>query len=153
MSTYCECRFKNIVMDLSTRPDIVEWLTDVKKYLNDENEEIKSIPNEIKECFLVHDLHNEFTSNFHYDIILEDKYNVLLNILIGNKDRNYDIEHLIHMLAPYVIKGNIYLDKEYGVINVDIDKTIKECNLGIICGKPVPESEDGFYKEMISEDL
>ena len=131
MSIYYECRFKNIKLDLSKRSDIKLWLSKSKEMLNDtlsDNEyEIwdNYVPEEIKEYSRVDRFYNSFTDNLIFNINFLENDIVELNLCIGNKNKNNDIERLIWLLKPYIIFGKIYFYDEDITRQVNIDKSFK----------------------------
>jgi len=99
MSIAYECRF-NIILDLSTRPDLIKWLSDPSE---------ETLPESLRRFDRVEWLGNDFTDDLKTIIDTSDISNVIMNVCIGNKSKDDDIDGLIYELARYITSGEIYL--------------------------------------------
>jgi len=145
MSIYYECRFKDIKLDLKDRSDIYQWLKQVdqicKTYavivdndhltpeevneLNKLYDEL-SLPKELLEYDRVGDLGNSFTDNLDSIFTYDDDHIITIDLCIGNKNKDSDIERLIWLLKPHILSGNIYFYNEDFVQFVDIENSFKD---------------------------
>jgi len=119
MSTYYECRFKDLKLDLGDRPDIVKWLKQVKE----EKLDTLNLPDGMIKNSRCDFLDNTFTDNLKKNIDISNVNDVLLDVCIGNKNKDNDIENLILLLKPYIKSGSIFLYNEDITREVDIKET------------------------------
>ena len=142
MSIYYECRFKDLRLDLSSRPDVVKWLKQVKEGALDDLD----LPDGMIEDSRCEFLDNSFTENLKKNIDITNVDDVLLDLCIGNKNKDDDIENLILLLKPYIKSGSIFFYNEETVREVDIEKTVDK----YLEFKSVEESL-AEYKECIKD--
>ena len=111
MSTYCGVRFKDVVLDLRERIDIWKWLveaTNLNNMLDDESF-LSKIPKEIKDKNKIHYLPNIIYEKFDNTLELAYLGNIKLDMVVSIKNNYEDeLEHLVKMLQPYIVSGEIY---------------------------------------------
>ena len=114
MSTYCGIRFKDVVLDLRERIDIWKWLVRHKEYSYDNIQNPDSfvndiIPKEIKDKTKIHTLPNIIYEKFDNTLELAYLGNIKLDMVVSIKNNYEDeLEHLVKMLQPYIVSGEIY---------------------------------------------
>lgn len=111
MSTYCGIRFKDVVLDLRDRTDIWKWLveaTNLNNMLDDESF-LSKVPKEIKDKNKIHYLPNIIYEKFDNTLELAYLGNIKLDMVVSIKNNYEDeLEHLVKMLQPYIVSGEIY---------------------------------------------
>ena len=111
MSTYCGIRFKDVVLDLRERIDIWKWLveaTNLNNMLDDESF-LSKVPKEIKDKNKIHYLPNIIYEKFDNTLELAYLGNIKLDMVVSIKNNYEDeLEHLVKMLQPYIVSGEIY---------------------------------------------
>jgi len=121
MSIYYQCRLKEVVLDLTSRSDIIQWLTNVKQ--NECKEIEKSLPGELLEKDRIACLHNIFEKDLNMYINFKnvnDLRYVTLDLCIGNKNTDDDIENLLLLFSKYYISGQVYYWDERRMCKVNL---------------------------------
>ena len=111
MSTYCGIRFKDVVLDLRERIDIWKWLVEVTNLNNmlDDESFLSKVPKEIKDKNKIHYLPNIIYEKFDNTLELAYLGNIKLDMVVSIKNNYEDeLEHLVKMLQPYIISGEVY---------------------------------------------
>lgn len=114
MSIYCGVRFKGVVLDLRDRTDIWKWLIKHKDYNYDNMQNPDSfvndiVPKEIKDKTKIHTLPNIIYDGFENTLELAYLGNIKLDMIVSIKNNAEDeLEHLVKMLQPYIVSGEIY---------------------------------------------
>lgn len=165
MSTYCGVRFKDVVLDLRDRIDIWKWLIEHKDYSYDDMQNPDSfvndiVPKEIKDKTKIHTLPNIIYERFENKLELAYLSNIKLDMIVSIKNNYEDeLEHLVKMLQPYIISGEIY-DICYSMSNkVNYSKCFKSevTNVGNVrlmfpyydsyelARDEIERLEDGYY--------
>ena len=147
MSIYYQCRFKDLVLDLSKRPDIIEWLKFNKELDYGSLEDKITVP-EFKDIQYSEIYYNSFTDDLEFIFILEPTDTVKLNICFGNKNRDGSMETIIRTLLKYYVSGKIYFDNERLVREVNIKKTILDVEDVVF--RPIEES---YQELLIANDI
>jgi len=136
MSIYYEC-YLDIKLDLRTRPDILNWIEESKyNFEHDEKEykEITKVPKGIDTNSRCNELfYNSFGYAFDFDekeetvIDTSDPANVHIKYVLGNKNKDYDIEKMLVVLLPYMTEDSmVILWNESWYMKLDVDKAKKD---------------------------
>jgi len=158
MSIYHECRFKEVKLDLSERPDIISWL------VYSENARLGvecaiELPPEITPGSICNELFHQCITTDSDDTLTLDISNVrevLIDYTLGNANKDNDIEEVVLLLSQYIISGKIILSYDGIYRNFDLeaikmdhdiltkDDLYKYTTYRGSCGKNEPE-EDFYY--------
>lgn len=132
MSVYYQCRLNKLELDLSSRPDILQWLKDCKDIRDETKQKIYNdrepkIPDGITFGSRCEQLfYNSFEGSDSYDndiyLDIEDPESVIIDYTLGNKNRDNDILQVIILLSKYVKSGNIILwdEDDYRIYNTEV---------------------------------
>lgn len=170
MSTYYQCRLNKLELDLSSRPDILQWLKDCKD-IRDEikqkiyNDREPKIPDGITLGSRCEQLfYNSFEGSNSYDndlyLDIEDPESVIIDYTLGNKNKDNDILQVIILLSKYVKSGNIILWDEYNYCiyntevinqyNVDSSKVCRNFDYdNTIFNIDNEKGKDLFYEDLL----
>ena len=110
-------RLKDIVLDLSSRLDIYEWMKVCKEYKWDPKKNSKEfkeqiVPIELRKHWRIQTLEDFMESEFDRKYILDDISNIELNTIISYKNNTCEMEAFVKMLQPYIRSGEIYHNDE-----------------------------------------
>lgn len=117
MSIIHKLRLKDIILDLSKRSDIYEWMKVCRNYEWDPNKnsnEFKEqiVPIELRKHWRIQTLEDSMESEFDRKFKLDDITNIELNMVICYKNNNSEMEAFVKMLQPYIKSGDIYHNEE-----------------------------------------
>ncbi len=131
MSTYYQCRLNKLKLDLSERRDILIWINSCKEirdeiiqdiYKDDDPKTPYEIPNTSR-CDQL--FYNSFEGVNSYDNELYLNTNnidsVIIDYVLGNKNKDNDIIQAIMLLGKYWVSGNIILwdESNYRIFNME----------------------------------
>jgi len=140
MSIYYECRFKNVVIETTGQDDVTfdirNWL---QKVINGSHEDVvweyfTKLP-DYEKMSRMENLSNTFTDNLKKSIRFDSKL-ITIDLCVGNKNKDEDIERFIALIHPYIKSGDIYF------YNEDITRKVKLFNL-------TDEEKQELYDEYI----
>lgn len=121
MSMYNQCRFNALRLDLSTRPDILEWFNQCFEYVNSVSYDDSKIipPVELTSSIRVHKLfRNDYVNAPELTLDTSNPYSVYLDYELGNKNKDNDIEQLLLLFSNYYLSGDVimYYDGIYQTV-------------------------------------
>lgn len=138
MATYYEVKFKDILLDLTDRPDITRWIkASYDAYLHGESKRIgrcglDSRDMAVDVALLPIGINSEkWVNNICYNLIddysengveIKDDGHAILNCTFGSKNRNGGIEVAILYLMQFYILGAIYVNVDGMYSELDISK-------------------------------
>ena len=159
MASYHSLRFKDIVLDLRERTDIWKWLVRAtnKKEIFDETDFLNIVPKELKDKEAIHYLPNYIEDKFDNTYNLAYLSDIKLDMIVSFKHNKKDeLEHLVAMLIPYILSGEIYYkdDGRKYKVNYKAGLKIDDGRLNFIFYKSedlsrreVEDIEEGYYTD------
>jgi len=155
MSIYYELRLKDIVLDLSTRPDLLTW------FKLEENDKLfldRSLPKELNEVPTHISTHNIFQDGLDKYFNFDNPKEVSINLCMGNKNYDEELTMFIKMIAPYIVSGELLLWDEIKVRLINYKEMINtSISEGLICSELPDErlysKTDGYPREELDYEL
>lgn len=106
MSIYYECRLNKLVLNLSARPDIYEWIKSCELFYNSP---INTVPDPVATTGITASsrveqlFYNNFSDDFDLKINTNNIAEVYIDCTIGNKNKDHDIEEFVIMMVNIML--------------------------------------------------